>query len=436
MIDVKALESDRTSESGKTYKEEYIESLIARGEKESLVTKALELNSERKSLVTEIESAKAEQNRVGAEIAQKKKAKEDATDLLEQMQKVSAVSKEKAKVLDFIEKELEDFMLRLPNKLSPEVPKGADESENLEVKKVGEPREYSFAKEHFDIGEQLGILDFERATKVAGARFTFLRGAAARLEMALAQLMLDTHQNEGGYEMLIPPFAVNSAALTGTGQFPKFREDVFHLSDTDYHLVPTAEVPVTNFFAGEILPESELPTEFVAFSPCFRSEAGSYGKDTRGLIRQHQFNKVELVMFSHPEKSYEQLEKMLSDAEKILQKLELSYRVVSLCSGDIGFGAAKTYDIEVWLPGQKAYREISSCSNCEDFQARRANIRFRPNEPKAKPKFVHTLNGSGLAVGRTLIAVLENYQQEDGSIKVPEVLRPYMGGLEVIRAKS
>jgi seryl-tRNA synthetase len=383
--------------------------------------------------VREIETAKAQQNKVGAEIAQKKRAKEDASDLLQQMQTVSSKVKEDGKVLDFIENELHDFMLRFPNKNSPDVPEGSDEASNLEVKKVGEPVELSYAKEHFDLGESLGILDFERATKVAGARFTFLRGAAARLEMGLTQMMLNTHLDEGGYEMLIPPFAVNSAALTGTGQFPKFKEDVFHLNDTDYHLIPTAEVPVTNFFAGEILSEGQLPTEFVAYSPCFRSEAGSYGKDTRGLIRQHQFNKVELVMFSHPEKSYQQHEKMLADAERVLNRLELPYRVVSLCSGDIGFGAAKTYDIEVWLPGQKAYREISSCSNCEDFQARRANIRFRPSAPKSKPQFVHTLNGSGLAVGRTLIAVLENYQQEDGSIKIPEALQPFMGGLKEIR---
>ncbi|NQY99467.1 MAG: serine--tRNA ligase [Bdellovibrionales bacterium] len=434
MIDIKALESEHVLESGKTYKQEYIESLKSRGESESQVTKALELNSKRKALVREIETSKAQQNKVGAEIAQKKKAKEDASDLLEQMQKVSAEVKENGKVLDFIENELHDFMLRLPNKNCSDVPEGADESANLEVKKTGEAVELPFkAKEHFDLGESLGILDFERATKVAGARFTFLRGAAARLEMGLAQMMLNMHITEGGYEMVIPPFAVNSTALTGTGQFPKFKEDVFHLSDTDYHLIPTAEVPVTNFFAGEILKEAELPTEFVAYSPCFRSEAGSYGKDTRGLIRQHQFNKVELVMFSHPDKSYEQHEKMLADAERVLNRLELPYRVVSLCSGDIGFGAAKTYDIEVWLPGQKAYREISSCSNCEDFQARRANIRYRPSAPKAKPQFVHTLNGSGLAVGRTLIAVLENYQREDGSIAVPEALQPFVGGLKEIR---
>ncbi|MEO0337404.1 MAG: aminoacyl--tRNA ligase-related protein, partial [Pseudomonadota bacterium] len=284
MIDIKALESDKVLESGKTYQQEYIESLKSRGESASQVTKALELNSKRKLLVREIETAKAQQNKVGAEIAQKKKAKEDAGDLLEQMQKVSAKVKEDAKVLDFVENELHDFMLRLPNKNCFEVPHGSDESQNQEVKKVGEPTAFSFdAKEHFDLGEALGILDFERGTKVAGARFTFLRGAAARLEMGLAQMMLSLHQAEGGYEMIIPPFAVNSSSMTGTGQFPKFREDVFHLSDTDYHLIPTADVPVTNYFAGEILDEAQLPTEFVAFSPCFRSEAGSYGKDTRGL---------------------------------------------------------------------------------------------------------------------------------------------------------
>lgn len=433
MIDIKALENENALESGKTYRQEYVDSLKSRGEPESQVVKALELNSKRKQLVREIETAKAEQNNVGAEIASKKKQKEDASDLLEQMQTVSAKVKVDGKALDFLEQQLHDLLMRLPNKNSIDVPVGSDESANREVKKVGEATELSFAKEHFDLGEKLGILDFERGTKVAGARFTFLRGAAARLEMGLAQFMLDCHINEAGYEMIIPPFAVNSSAMTGTGQFPKFKEDVYHLSETDYHLIPTAEVPVTNYYAGEILNEDQLPTEFVAYSPCFRSEAGSYGKDTRGLIRQHQFNKVELVMFSHPEKSYEQHEKMLADAERVLNRLELPYRVVSLCSGDIGFGAAKTYDIEVWLPGQKAYREISSCSNCEDFQARRANIRFRPSAPKAKPQFVHTLNGSGLAVGRTLIAVLENYQQEDGSIHIPGALQPYMGGLKEIK---
>jgi seryl-tRNA synthetase len=295
-------------------------------------------------------------------------------------------------------------------------------------------RTFSFKpKEHFELGEKLGILDFERGGKVAGARFTFLKGAAAQLERALIQFKMDLHSREHGYEEMIPPFIVNSQSFVGTGQFPKFKDDVFHLAGTDYHLIPTAEVPVTNFYAEEILKETDLPIKFVAYSPCFRSEAGSYGKDTRGLIRQHQFNKVELVMFCHPEKSYEMHDQLTGHAEKVLQLLELPYRVMSLCSKDIGFGAAKCHDLEVWLPGQNAYREISSCSNFEDFQARRANIRFKGNDPKSKTQFVHTLNGSGLAIGRTLIAILENYQQEDGTIQIPKALAPYMGGLSVIK---
>lgn len=433
MIDIKALENDKPLNSGKTFLQEYKQSLEDRGESPQLADQALDFNSKRKKIVHELETLKARQNKVGAEIAAKKKNKEDASDLLSEMQKVSADSKKLSHELEEVEKELKDFLMRLPNKNSLEVPKGKGEDENSEIKKVGELKSFDFeALEHWDLGERLGILDFERGTKVTGARFTFLKGAAARIEMGLAQLMLDLHQNEGGYEMIIPPFAVNSQSLVGTGQFPKFVDDVFHLEGTDYHLIPTAEVPVTNYFSGEVLKEAELPTQFVAFSPCFRSEAGSYGKDTRGLIRQHQFNKVELVMLTRPEKSYEMHEKMLSDAERVLIQLELPYRVVSLCSGDIGFGASKTYDIEVWLPGQKKYREISSCSNCEDFQARRANIRFRPDQPKSKPQFVHTLNGSGLAVGRTLIAVLENYQRSDGGIDIPKALRPYVGGLKEI----
>lgn len=431
MIDIKALENHNALVSGKTYLKEYKESLRARGESPNLADQLLEMNLVRKNIVQEIESLKARQNKVGAEIAKKKKAKQDADDILQEMQKVSGQVKDLAQKLDEAEKDLKDFALRLPNKNHIDVPLGKGEEENQEVKRYGDVNPPNFsAKEHWELGESLGVLDFERGTKVSGARFTFLRGGAARLEMALAQFMLDTHLSEGGYEMIIPPFAVNSMALQGTGQFPKFKDDVFHLEGTDYHMIPTAEVPVTNFYSGEILGEEMLPQQFVAFSPCFRSEAGSYGKDTKGLIRQHQFNKVELVMFSHPQKSYEMHEKMLSDAERILQRLELSYRVVSLCSGDIGFGASKTYDIEVWLPGQEKFREISSCSNCEDFQARRANIRFRPSG--GKPQFLHTLNGSGLAVGRTLIAVIENYQREDGGIDIPGVLRPYMGGLTEI----
>lgn len=434
MIDIKALEKTEPQQAtGKTYYEEYKESLLNRGGDVSLLDEVLEINKSRKALITEKESLRSEQNKVGEEIARKKKAKEDASDILSQMQALSSKIKELDQKVSEIEEGLNTKLLSLPNKTHPSVPVGKGEEDNELVKKVGEPKEFSFkTKEHWEIGENLGILDFERAGKVAGARFTFLKGAASKLERALIQLMLDTHTNEHGYEEMIPPFIVNSNSLKGTGQFPKFREDVFHLEGTDYHLIPTAEVPVTNFYADEILSESQLPTNYCAYSPCFRSEAGSYGRDTKGLIRQHQFNKVEMVMFAHPDKSYEAHEQMLSHAEKILQMLELPYRVMSLCTKDIGFGAAKCYDLEVWLPGQKAYREISSCSNCEDFQARRANIRFKSNEAKAKPRFVHTLNGSGLAVGRTLIAILENYQQEDGSVLIPKALQPYMGGMQKI----
>ncbi|MCB0408073.1 MAG: serine--tRNA ligase [Bdellovibrionales bacterium] len=436
MIDIKALDNDEPLFGGLSFANYYKNALMARGESADLVDTAKALNQKRRTLVHEIETLKAQQNKVGAEIAQKKKSKEDASQLLAEMQEVSAKGKALSTDLDTLELELHDFMLRLPNVLHADVPAGKGEGENKEVKRVGEPKSMAFSpKEHWEIGERLDILDFERGTKVAGARFTFLKGAAARMEMALIQFMLDTHIEENGYEMIIPPFAVNSQSLTGTGQFPKFKDDVFHLEGTDYHMIPTAEVPVTNLYAGEILAEKDLPQQLVAYSPCFRSEAGSYGKDTKGLIRQHQFNKVELVMFSHPDKSYEMHEKMLSDAEKILNKLELPYRVVTLCSGDIGFGAAKTYDIEVWLPGQNQYREISSCSNCEDFQARRANMRFRPEGPKAKPLFLHTLNGSGLAVGRTLIAILENYQLADGRVEVPQVLQQYMGHTKVLGPK-
>lgn len=434
MIDIKALErSEPEAGTQKTYLEEYRETLKNRGMDPSDLEGVLEQNRVRKALITEKETLRAQQNTVGEQVVQKKKAKEDAGPILAEMQILSA----KIKALDLkvteIETDLEQKLLQFPNKLHASVPVGQSEADNQLVRKVGEPKSFSFKpKEHSDLGEALQILDFERAGKVAGARFAFLRGAASRMERALIQFMLDTHADRHGYEEIIPPFIVNSRSMTGTGQFPKFTDDVFHLTNTDYHLIPTSEVPVTNFFSDETLNEDMLPKAFCAYSPCFRSEAGSYGRDTKGLIRQHQFNKVEMLMFSHPDNSYEQHEKMVSHAEKILQLLELPYRVMSLCSRDIGFGAAKCYDLEVWLPGQNAYREISSCSNFEDFQARRANIRFKTVGPKAKPRFVHTLNGSGLAVGRTLIAILENYQQEDGSILLPNILQSYMGGLKKI----
>ncbi len=430
MIDVRALDKPE-------FADEYRRSLKNRGEDPSWVDKMLDLNAKRKKIITEQESLRAEQNKVGEEIAKKKRAKEDASEMLTRMQGIAAQGKELEAKVATAELELNDVVMRLPNKLHTSVPVGESAEDNQVVRAVGVKRSFSFkAKEHFELGEKLGIIDFERAGKVAGARFTFLRGAAAAMERGLIQLMMDLHAREHGYEEMIPPFIVNSQSFVGTGQFPKFQDDVFHLVGTDYHLIPTAEVPVTNYYAGEILKESELPHKFVAYSPCFRSEAGSYGKDTRGLIRQHQFNKVELVIFAHPDQSYELHNQLTLHAEKVLQRLELPYRVMNLCSRDIGFGAAKCHDIEVWLPGQNAYREISSCSNFEDFQARRAGIRFKGSDAKAKPAFVHTLNGSGLAIGRTLIAVLENYQQEDGSVQIPGALQPYMGGMTVIKARA
>jgi seryl-tRNA synthetase len=331
-----------------------------------------------------------------------------------------------------IEACFEKFMLTVPNLPEPNVPVGRSAAENREVRRWGNPPNFDFpAKNHWDIGEELEVLDFTRAAKIAGARFVLYKDAGARLERALINFMLDLHTQKHGYREVLPPFLVNRDAMTGTGQLPKFEEDLFRVSEPDFFLIPTAEVPVTNIHREEMLEREQLPIRYVAYTPCFRREAGSYGQDVRGLIRQHQFNKVELVKFTEPEHSYEELEKLVTDAETVLQQLQLPYRMVELCTGDLGFAAAKTYDLEVWLPGQSAYREISSCSNFEDFQARRAQIRYR-RETKGKPIFVHTLNGSGLAVGRTLVAVLENYQQKDGSVVIPEVLRPYMGGLERI----
>lgn len=428
MIDVRALDKPE-------FADEYRRSLTARGEDQSWVDKLTELNGKRRQIITQQESLRSEQNKVGEVIAQKKRAKEDASDLLKQMQGISGSVKELDQKVKDVEGELTEMALRLPNKLHSSVPVGESAEDNVVVRATGVKKAFSFKpKEHWELGEKLGVIDFERAGKVSGARFAFLKGGAAQLERALVQFKLDLHSREHGYTEMVPPFIANSNSFKGTGQFPKFKDDVFHLEGTDYHLIPTAEVPVTNYYAGEILKESDLPLKYVAYSPCFRSEAGSYGKDTRGLIRQHQFNKVELVMFAHPEKSYELHDALTGHAEKVLQLLELPYRVMVLCSRDIGFGAAKCYDIEVWLPGQNAYREISSCSNFEDFQARRADIRFKGNDPKAKTQFVHTLNGSGLAIGRTVIAIMENYQQEDGTIAVPKVLQPYMGGRTVIEA--
>lgn len=430
MIDIKLLE--KKSESGSSYFDEYKQTLINRGAPLEALEQVMSLNKKRKELITQAETSKANQNKVSGEIAKLKREGKDAASLIEEMGKLASSVKEMEQKAAEAEEEVTKILLTFPNKLHSSVPAGKSSDDNQEVKKVGEAKALPFkAKEHWEIGEKLGILDFERAGKVTGARFTFLKGAAASLERALIQFFMDLHSQKHGYTEMIPPYIVNSASFVGTGQFPKFVDDVFHLTGTDYHLIPTAEVPVTNFFAGEILKEEELPLKFCAYSPCFRSEAGSHGRDTKGLIRQHQFHKVELMVFAHPSNSYEVHEQLTAHAEQVLIELELPFRRMLLCSGDIGFGAAKCYDLEVWLPGAGAYREISSCSNFEDFQARRANIRFRPTG--GKPQFVHTLNGSGLAVGRTLIAILENYQQEDGSVLVPKALQKYLHGQPVIR---
>lgn len=383
------------------------------------------LNQERKARRKEFDDLRFRQNQVSEEIARLKKEKKGADDLLSQMKQVAERVKEINAGIAVVEGDLKNILLNLPNVPHASVPVGGDASKNREIRKWGDLPKFSFKpKEHWEIGEALGILDFERAAKVAGARFTLYRGAGAALERALINWMLDLHAGERGYTELLPPFMVNADSLVGTGQLPKFESDLFKTT-AGYYLVPTAEVPVTNMHRDEILNAAELPISYVAYTPCFRSEAGAAGKDTRGLIRQHQFNKVELVKFSKPEESYDQLEKLTNDAEEVLKRLGLAYRVVVLCTGDLGFASAKTYDIEVWFPAQGVYREISSCSNFEDFQARRANIRFRRG-PKEKPEFVHTLNGSGLAIGRTVAAILENFQDEKG-VKVPEALRPYLG---------
>ncbi len=393
----------------------------------------LDLERERLILLRDIEQKRALRNSVSQEIAQLKKEER-----LEEIEKLRIQMRQLGEDLAFceeklreIEEKVQNFMLLLPNIPHESVPLGKDENENVEVRRWGKPREFDFTPlNHWDIGELLGIIDFERASKIAGSRFAVMRGLGARLERALINFMLDHHIKKG-YVEIFPPLLVNKASMTGTGQLPKFEEDLFKTLDPEFYLIPTAEVPLTNLHRDEILSEDDLPIYYVSYTPCFRKEAGSHGKDVRGLVRQHQFNKVELVKFVKPEDSYEELERLTEDAEEILQKLGLPYRVVALCTGDLGFGSAKTYDIEVWLPAQGRYREISSCSNFEDFQARRANIRFRRRGKKGT-EFVHTLNGSGLAIGRTLVAILENYQQKDGSVIVPEALKPYLP-LDVIK---
>jgi len=390
------------------------------------------LDNERRGVLQESESLRAKRNQFSERIAEKKRKKEDATAEIAEMKEVSTRIKDLETLLSAKEEALRELLMVIPNLPHESVVVGTGEADNLEVRRWGTIPEFSFpVKPHWEIGETLDILDFERGAKITGARFTLYKGLGARLERALINFMLDLHTGEHGYLEMLPPFLVNRKTMTGTGQLPKFEEDLFKLSDPDYFLIPTAEVPVTNIHQDEILPEEDLPLRYTAYTPCFRKEAGSYGKDTRGLIRQHQFNKVELVKFTIPEESYRELEKLTVDAEEVLKRLNIPYRVVMLCTNDLGFSAAKTYDLEAWLPGQAAYKEISSCSNFEDFQARRANIRYRPRGKKGT-EFVHTLNGSGLAVGRTLVAILENYQQKNGSVTIPEVLHPYLGGCKTI----
>ncbi|MFW5736071.1 MAG: serine--tRNA ligase [Halanaerobium sp.] len=406
---------------------EVVEEAMEKRNMESPVAKFQELDDKRRDLLYEAEQLKHKRNVNSDKIGELKRNGEDASDLISEMQDVSARIKELDQEVAEVEAELNDLLLAIPNIPHDSVPVGSDEEDNKEIKKWGEPRKFDFEfKAHWDIGEDLDILDFERGGKVTGTRFTFLKGAGARLERALINFMLNLHADEHGYKEVFPPFIANADSMTGTGQLPKFKKDMFKLEGHDYYLIPTAEVPVTNMYRDEILDVEQLPEYLTAYSACFRAEAGAHGRDTRGIIRQHQFNKVEMVKFVKPEDSYDELEKITADAEDVLQKLELPYRVVSLCTGDLTFSSAKTYDLEVWMPAYDTYREISSCSNFEDFQARRAGIRYRP-EPDASTKFVHTLNGSGLAIGRTVAAILENYQNEDGTVTVPEVLRPFMG---------
>jgi len=407
--------------------------LKKRGEDPSLVDKYLTLDEQWRGKQHEIDELRAKQNKVSDEIAKMKKEGTDANKVIADMKKLSDDIKEQTESLKALEQEVISNALVLPNIPDKSVPEGKDSKNNIEVRKAGKSKTFDFKpKTHDEIGKNLGILDFESAARVSGSRFTTLVGLGAKLERALISFMLDLQTKENGYTEVMAPFLVSSDSMLGTGQLPKFEEDLFKCRDDDLYLVPTAEVSVTNLMRQQIVPLDKLPINYASFSPCFRREAGSYGKDVKGLIRQHQFNKVELVKFVEPKKSYDELEKLTLDAESVLKKLGLPYRVVLLCTGDMGFAAAKTYDLEVWFPSEKKYREISSCSNFEDFQARRAAIRFRKDQ-KAKPEFVHTLNGSGLAIGRTLAAILENYQTKDGNVEIPEALRPYMDGCELIQ---
>lgn len=423
----------------KRLREEYdvmVAKLAQRGVKEEELVKFQELDGQRRDKIVETENLKQYRNQVSQEIATLKRNKENADEKIAEMKKVGDQVKQLDADLDEIEEQINYIATRLPNVPHESVPVGEDEEDNVEVRKWGTPHTFDFEpKAHYEVAENLGILDFERAAKVTGSRFVFYKGLGARLERACYNFMLDLHTGEHGYTEMIPPYIVNEASMFGTGQFPKFKEDVFQLEDDrNFTLIPTAEVPLTNYYRDEIMNEADLPVYFTAMSPSFRSEAGSAGRDTRGLIRMHQFHKVELVKFSKPETSYEELEKMTANAEAVLQNLGLPYRTIVLCTGDMGFAAAKTYDIEVWIPAQETYREISSCSNTEDFQARRAKIRYRNGEGKVE--YAHTLNGSGIAVGRAVTAILENYQNEDGSVTIPEALVPYMGGITKITKEN
>ena len=410
---------------------ELIEEMLKNRNSDLTLDEFAKLDEERRVILSEVEALKNKRNTESQEIARLKKAKEDATALIKEMGEVSAKIKELDEKLAAVDEKIKYIQMTIPNKLSETTPIGKDEDENVEIRRWGEPRKFDFEpKSHWEIGEKLGILDFERGSKLSGSRFVLYRGGAARVERALINFMLDLHTEKHGYTEHITPFLVNREICEGTGQLPKFEEDMYR-TDDDMFLISTSEITMTNIHRKEILDEKDLPKYYTAYSPCFRREAGSYGKDVKGIIRVHQFNKVEMVKLATPETSYDELEKMVDNAEDVLRILGLPYRVISLCSGDIGFGSAKTYDVEVWLPSQNKYREISSCSNCEDFQARRMGLKYRPNG-SSKSEFVHTLNGSGLAVGRTLVAIMENYQQEDGSFLIPDALVPYMNGVKVV----
>ena len=418
MLDIKRIREDY---------EGVKKSVESRGNGDFGLDKVREYDLKRREILSTVEQMKNEQKVKSKQIPVMKKNGEDTTELMAEMKKLSDEIKELDGRVSEIETNLKDALLGVPNTPYKDVQEGLDDSDNVELRRWGEPREFDFeAKAHWDIGEDLDILDFERAAKIAGTRFTVYKGLGARLERSVINFMLDLHTEEHGYTEILPPFMVNRMAMTGTGQLPKFEEDMFYVPQKDFFLIPTAEVPVTNLYDNEILSADQLPIYHTAYTPCFRAEAGSAGRDTRGLIRQHQFQKVEMVKFTKPEDSYAELESLTDNAEEVLRKLDIPFRVVRLSTGDLGFSSAMTYDVEVWMPSYGRYVEISSCSNFEDFQARRANIRFRPEE-KAKPEFVHTLNGSGLAVGRTVAAILENYQQADGSVVIPEALRSYMG---------